>query len=143
MTERSRVVIRWDPPNRAEDDVEEYTFDTRHELDAFMEGLAAAEDNGLVDYETVFDSREKPAGPAQYIVRFYKDFTTRDRCTITVTADSPTEARNKVAEWGLTGDGLTDAEMSTETIDRQGEVQDSTFYGLAEEGDPYAVIEKE
>jgi hypothetical protein len=63
MLARPRVLIRWDPTNRSEDDVEEYTFDTRHELDAFMEGVAAAEDNGLVDYEVIYDSREDPDAP--------------------------------------------------------------------------------
>lgn len=58
MTDRPRVVIRWDPVNRSEDDVEEYSFDTVAELNAFMEGVAAAADNGMVDMATVYDSRE-------------------------------------------------------------------------------------
>lgn len=78
---------------------------------------------------------------AHYQVRFYKLITTLDRHIIVVEADSPDAARAKVQAWGDGDIDLTDAEWMTEALEREGDVTDAEFAGLALLPDPYAVIE--
>ena len=79
-----------------------------------------------------------------YRVRFFKNVTTCDRHTIEVEADSPEEARAKVLEWGSGDDSqLTDEELATENLEKEGEVVDSVFSELEEADHPSAVVEIE
>lgn len=73
----------------------------------------------------------------KYRVRFYKNVTTCDRHSIEVEASSSDEARARVLEWG----NLTDDELLTEELEREGDVVDSEFSDLAFPDDPYAVVE--
>jgi hypothetical protein len=59
MAQQHRVQILWNPTSCFGNE-DNFSFDTKPELDAFMQGLAAASYNCQVDYETTYDSREEP-----------------------------------------------------------------------------------
>lgn len=80
--------------------------------------------------------------PKFFTVRFYKRTVTSDRMDIIVEAESPEAARAKVLNWGLTGDGLTEAEEQTESLGKE-EVVDSEWHDLADPTDYAAVVEME
>jgi hypothetical protein len=74
-------------------------------------------------------------------VRFYKEEMTVDRYSIIVAADSPAEARARVAAWGNGEIELTDDEAESEHYERQVDTRACEFSALEEEGDPYAAVE--
>lgn len=132
------VLIQFGRDPEPGDKPKEFTFATKAELDAFMEGVE--ETSGWLEHTVIDDSRDAPEPrPTHWMVCFYKDVTTRDHHAIIVRADSPEEARAKVEEWGRTGDGLTDAEEATENLLKEGEVVEGRFYGL-EDPDAFAAV---
>lgn len=83
----------------------------------------------------------KPLPERRWRVRFYKEEMTVDRYSITVAADSPSEARARVKAWGNGELELTQEEEESEHYDRQVDTRACEFSSLEEEDDPYAVAE--
>lgn len=77
----------------------------------------------------------------KYRVRFYREVTTTDRHSIVVEAGSPDAARERVRAWGGNEIDLTDEEVLTEQLEKEGDVIGSEFVGLAGDDDPYEVEE--
>jgi hypothetical protein len=77
----------------------------------------------------------------QFRVRFYKHTTTADRHSITVNANSPNEARNRVRKWGKGELQLSHEEEVSEELEREGDVIESEFNALEQHADPYAVVD--
>lgn len=82
-----------------------------------------------------------PLPDRRWRVRFYKEEMTVDRYSITVAADSPSEARARVKAWGNGELELTQEEEESEHYDRQVDTRACEFSSLEEENDPYAVAE--
>lgn len=76
----------------------------------------------------------------KFRVRFYKNVTTCDRHSIEVEAANEVHARAKVTDWGKGEIELTDAELATENLEKEGEVVETEFDSLEDEDDANAVV---
>lgn len=76
----------------------------------------------------------------KYEVRYYREERSSVRMGITVEADSPEAARQRVLDWGEGRIELTAEEEETEFSGKE-EVLGGEFTCLEEADDPYAVTE--
>lgn len=78
----------------------------------------------------------------KFRVRFYRACTTVDRHAITVEAETPEAARDKVQAWGKGELELTDAEELTENLEKDGDIDDTEFRGLLEPDERCDAVEE-
>lgn len=76
----------------------------------------------------------------KFDVRYYREERSSVRMNITVNADSPEAARQRVLDWGEGRIELTPEEEETEECGKE-ELLDGEFSCLEIESDPYAVVE--
>jgi hypothetical protein len=101
------------------------------ELLAFVRALVPP--CNTADEPAPYEEEPEEARTGLYCVRFFMLTTTCDRHSIKVRASSPEAAKARVDAWRRDLIDLTHDEETTENLDKEMDVTDSTYDGLAEQ----------